>query len=623
MSDLTKFSDGASILQQVDVSEIFKNLALGIAEAQQKLDDNSIAQAIKLAETQINGVSLLELGFAPVFYAFQYADISASINLKMALKEALEFGFGLDLELSKTKGYSESSHTFLSEDNYTETTEEYKAARQMTFFAKEKKAVKINNKLVKQSESLQARSRVEKFKSDIKNDTAIGVDQVYEEIQSRKLTNNQSRGVDVWMDGGFLRIEEGIHFGKSGVGILKISDYANDKVIDIDGGGSTASFELDTNLAASLAAAQDETGVLNAPIAEKLYGLSKDGDLYVYNLSTNTWDPISSTIYFPYNSDEIIYGESLKKEGSDLLDLDHDYPTTAADNENHDQHKLIHKILRLICSNDPDASITITGMTDPKGGNNPKNKSLAKRRAEKVRDHIFGTGSLVNVGIEAITNEAGNPDLLKRYAKIKLDSDYMVFIGGNVNENAAPVKDGPSANKFIYADDSTTSPNPAFNTLNVNYGDLLLNFTQTTFSALVNEVKQAFTQQIHSYEATSEQRHYFLDDNAIVKFSMYTNQSEEIQVEYVDENTSSGTEQKSSFMAGKTKNEKSMLNDTTNSKNQDSSFALGASVDFRMSRQFEMSMEGNAAMSARLVAVPAPQGFVVFLQNVYVSQTTD
>lgn len=618
MSDLTKFSDGASILQQVDVSEIFKNLALGIAEAQQKLDDNSIAQAIKLAETQINGVSLLELGFAPVFYAFQYADISASINLKMALKEALEFGFGLDLELAKTKGYSESSHTFLSEDNYTETTEEYKAARQMTFFAKEKKAVKINNKLVKQSESLQSKSRVEKFKSDIKNDTAIGIDQVYEEIQSRKLTNNQSRGVDVWMDGGFLRIEEGVHFNSSGVGVLKISDYANDKTIDIDGGGTAASFDLNIDLPLSLIEAQD-SGALPLPMADKLYGLSKEGNLYMLN--GTVWVPISSTIYFPYNSDEIIYGESLKKEGSDLADLHHNYPTTAIDNENHDQHKLIHKILRLIRNSDPDVSITITGMTDPKGGSNPKNKSLAKRRAEKVRDHIFGTGTLVNVGIEAITNESGDPDLLKRYAKIKLDSDYMIFVGGNMKEEASPAKESSSANKFIYADD-TDSPNLAFNTLKVNYGDLLLNFTETTFSEVVDDVKQAFTEQKHSYEATSEQRHYFLDDNALVKFSMYTNQSEEIQVEYVDENTSSGTEQTSSFFTGKTKNEKSMLNDATNSKNQDSSFALGASVDFRMSRQFEMSMEGNAAMSARLVSIPAPQGFVEFLQNVYVNQAT-
>ncbi|WP_430406050.1 hypothetical protein [Fluviicola sp.] len=138
MSDLTKFSEGASILQQVDVSDIFKNLALGIAEAQQKLDDNSIAQAVKMGETLVAGESLLDLGFVPVFYSFQYADISASIYLKMALKESLEFGFGLDLQIAKNKGYTEDTHSFLSEDNYSETTEEYKASRQISFRAKEK-----------------------------------------------------------------------------------------------------------------------------------------------------------------------------------------------------------------------------------------------------------------------------------------------------------------------------------------------------------------------------------------------------------------------------------------------------------------------------------------------------
>ena len=180
MSDLTNFSEGASVLQQVDVSDIFKNLALGIAEAQQKLDDNSIAQAIKLAETQINGVSLLELGFAPVFYGFQYADISASINLKMGLKESMEFGFGLDLRIANTKGYAETDHQFLSENSYSETSEEYKTTRDVSFRAKEKKAIKINNTFVKQSESLNAKSRVEKFKHDIVNEASV--DQVYEEI---------------------------------------------------------------------------------------------------------------------------------------------------------------------------------------------------------------------------------------------------------------------------------------------------------------------------------------------------------------------------------------------------------------------------------------------------------
>lgn len=605
MSDLTKFSDGASILQQVDVSDIFKNLALGIAEAQQKLDDNSIAQAIKLAETQINGVSLLELGFAPVFYAFQYADISASINLKMALKEALEFGFGLDLKIAKNKGYSEDSHNFLSEDNYSETTEEYKASRQMNFRANEKNSVKINNKFVKQSEALEAKSRIEKFKHDII--TQASVEQVYEEIESKKLTNNNSRGIDIWMDNGFIRVEESLHYKKDAVGILKIGDYPASTLVDVNGTATDGSFTITTDLVTTLGLA-DDSSVLGSG---QLYGVSKDGKVYQY--VSSTWTPILSTIYFPYNSDEVTMTKDLKTGPND--NSVSGYPAGVVANKNHSNHGLVHKVLRLIQNYDSESTITITGMTDPKGGNNPKNQSLAKRRAENLKSYIFGSTAPINVKIDSVTNDPGNSNLEQRYAKIELDSDYLIFIDGKVNKDAAPVKSSTGPNKFVYADVKTTE-NP-FYKLDAKYGSVVLFYNEDqAFSEVVEHVASKI--ESHSYEFKDGQ-HYFLEDESIVKFTLLTNLTEEISIEHDDESSSSGTEVSNSFLTSKTKNEKSVLNDSVNSKSQDSSFALGASVDFRMSRQFEMSMEGNAAMSARLVAVPAPQDFVGFLRTVYVN----
>ncbi|WP_294671638.1 hypothetical protein [uncultured Fluviicola sp.] len=604
MSDLTKFSDGASILQQVDVSDIFKNLALGIAEAQQKLDDNSIAQAIKLAETQINGVSLLELGFAPVFYAFQYADISASINLKMALKEALEFGFGLDLQIAKNKGYSEDTHNFLSEDSYSETTEEYKASRQMNFRANEKNSVKINNKFVKQSEALEAKSRIEKFKHDII--TQASVEQVYEDIQSKKLTNNNSRGVDIWIDNGFIRLEESLHYKKDAVGILKIGSYSPTTLVDVNGSG--ADFTVTTNLITTLDAA-DHPDVLGGG---QLYGVSKDGKVYQYDNVNSVWAPILSTIYFPYNSDEVTMTKDLKTGPNDNSVAG--YPPGVVANKNHSDHGLVHKVLRLIHNYDPESSITITGMTDPKGGNNPKNQSLAKRRAENLKSYIFGSTAPVNVKIDSVTNDPGNSNLEQRYAAIELDSDYLIFIDGNVTEDATPVKSSTGPNKFVYADVNTTEP---FHKLDAKYGSAVLFYNlDEAFSEVVEHVSSKI--ESHSYEFKDGQ-HYFLEDESIVKFTLLTNLTEEISIEHDDESSSSGTEVSNSFLTSKTKNEKSILNDSVSNRSQDSSFALGASVDFRMSRQFEMSMEGNAAMSARLVAVPAPQDFVGFLRTVYVS----
>lgn len=597
MSDLTKFSEGASILQQVDVSDIFKNLALGIAEAQQKLDDNSIAQAVKMAETLVAGESLLDLGFVPVFYSFQYADISASIYLKMASKESLEFGFGLDLQIAKNKGYTEDTHSFLSEDNYSETTEEYKASRQISFRAKEKKAVKINNTFVSQKEDIKAKSRIEKFKHDIK--TQASVDQVYDEIHSRKLSENNSRGVDVWMEGGYLRIEEGLDFGATGVGLFKVGDYLATSTADLNGTASDGGFTVTTDRATTLANAK------TANTGGTVYGFSQEGNLY--RLEASVWVPISSNMYFAYNSDEISYNKNLKDGPTDGASLTHAAPTIGSVNENHDEHGLIHKVLRLIQSHDSGVSITITGMSDPKGGTNPKNQSLAERRAEKLRDHIFGSEAPVSVKTAGTTNATGNSDLQKRYAKIELDSDYIIFIDGLVNEDATSAS---SVNKFVYTAEGTAA---SFKWIDVMYGSELLNVTANTAADIID----ALNIQNHTTETTSEGLHYLLDDEAIVKFSLFTNQSEEIEIEDNSESSSEGTEESTSFFSGKTKNQKSLLNDAVGSKSQNSSFALGASVDFRMSRQFEMSMEGNSSMSARLVSTPVPTAFLAKLKDIY------
>lgn len=609
MSDLTNFSEGASVLQQVDVSDIFKNLALGIAEAQQKLDDNSIAQAIKLAETQINGVSLLELGFAPVFYGFQYADISASINLKMGLKESMEFGFGLDLRIANTKGYAETDHQFLSENSYSETSEEYKTTRDVSFRAKEKKAIKINNTFVKQSESLNAKSRVEKFKHDIVNEASV--DQVYEEIHSRKLTNNQSRGIDVWMDNGFLRMEGGLHFATTGVGVFKINDFTAGTGIDVDGNGTAATTFALANFSSTFLELARTTS------ASEVYGLTKTGELYT-RIGVN-WVPVDGRMYFAYNSDEITFGKTLKRAEDTGADVEYDNLPGAADNQNHTYHKLIHQALRLIQNKDADASFKITGMTDPKGGDNPKNQSLAKRRAERLRDHIFGTDAPVTVKIGAVTNAAGSSDLNKRYAEIELGSDYLIFIGGNMKSTAVPEKTTTGPNKFIYADD-VSSPEGPFNKLNVMYGSENLSYTAVsgTSETLIDSISILN----NSKEKTSEGRYYFLDDEAIIKFHLLTNQSEEITIEETAENESNETANSNSYLWSKSKTEKSALSESLNNNTQNKSFAFGASVDFRMSRQFEMSMEGNSSMSARLVALPAPEGFIDLLKGNYGNQTT-
>jgi flagellar motor protein MotB len=102
------------LLAEANVAEFVKDLALGIAEAQRELDKNSIEQAILLANTTLPGTqrSLLEMGFSPVFYHFQYADIEVSMHLKLAVETSLSIGgsLGVDFESSESST-SESTGT--------------------------------------------------------------------------------------------------------------------------------------------------------------------------------------------------------------------------------------------------------------------------------------------------------------------------------------------------------------------------------------------------------------------------------------------------------------------------------------------------------------------------------
>lgn len=107
------------VLAEASVAEFIKTLALGIADAQRKLDENSIEQLFKLADTKLDGSehSLLELGLTPPFYHFQYADIEVSMHLKLAVETSFEIG----AEVSGSYDDSSSANTSNSDTTQTQT----------------------------------------------------------------------------------------------------------------------------------------------------------------------------------------------------------------------------------------------------------------------------------------------------------------------------------------------------------------------------------------------------------------------------------------------------------------------------------------------------------------------
>lgn len=88
------------ILADLNIAEFIKDMGLAVAEAQQKLDENSVNQTLRLGQTVLPGMTqnLLELGLQPAFYHFQYADLEVHLNVYYSTEVDFGVNFNLDRE---------------------------------------------------------------------------------------------------------------------------------------------------------------------------------------------------------------------------------------------------------------------------------------------------------------------------------------------------------------------------------------------------------------------------------------------------------------------------------------------------------------------------------------------
>lgn len=94
------------ILADASVADFIKSMGLSIAEAQKALDLNSLAQVGEYVEPRpgLGGKSLLQLGLSPPFYHYQHADLSVSMQLTMKVGKTSAFGIGGKLDFGLASG---------------------------------------------------------------------------------------------------------------------------------------------------------------------------------------------------------------------------------------------------------------------------------------------------------------------------------------------------------------------------------------------------------------------------------------------------------------------------------------------------------------------------------------
>lgn len=604
-NEIAQFQQGADILQQVDVSEIFTSMAMGIADAQQKLDNNSIAQIKKLSEQEVAGKSLLELGFMPAFYAFTYADVSCNISLQMSLKTNLNVGFSASLTLTKDKGYTSDQSNFATENKYSKTSEDYKSSRYFTFKASEKTSIKIEKDSYHLKQEEGCIKMIEKFEEEVMQNEKVS--DIESEVQKALAMTNTSTAVNVTVVNGMICISEAKK-ETADVGILKITAYGATHKTDIDGSGGQTPIDIDTDFATVLASARAKAGA-----SGRVYGFTKDGKFWDHGATAAT----DLSLYFKHDSRKNKYGE---KEGSKVH-----YNTEVGDvnvantptrnKQNSASLQDAYKLLAEVLKNDGTDLVTVKGETD-KSGTNEYNESLSKRRALALINEIAARGGITvdkfkpdPAGETQQAQGSTEQDVNYRKASLQLNADYIMFVDGNFDATTATVTG--TANSYIYK--AATGINNGSPILNIVYGSSTVNLSAATSLTTIEE----YIKENHK-EYILENRHnvlYLLHKESVVKFYVFSKDSEKIDIQSDKSYDGSGTETENTHYISDTMNRQSSVADSASSADKNSTFALAASVDARYSRQFDMSVQGNASMSARLVAVPPPKAFELIILN--------
>lgn len=603
-NEIAQFQQGADILQQVDVSEIFTSMAMGIADAQQKLDNNSIAQIKKLSEQEVAGKSLLELGFMPAFYAFTYADVSCNISLQMSLKTNLNVGFSASLTLTKDKGYTSDQSNFATENKYSKTSEDYKSSRYFTFKASEKTSIKIEKESYNLKQEEGCIKMIEKFEEEVMQNEKVS--DIESEVQKALAMTNTSTAVNVTVVNGMICISE-VKKETADVGIFKITAYGTAHKTDIDGSGGQTPIDVETDFATVLASARAKAGA-----SGKVYGFTKDGKFWDHGATAAT----DLSLYFKHDSKKNKYGAKL---GSTVY-----YDTEVGDvsvantptrnKQNNAALQNAYLLLAEVLKHDGNDLVTVNGETD-KSGTDDYNKDLGNRRALALINELAARGIAPakfkpdSLGETQAAQGSTEQDVNYRKASLQLNADYIMFVDGNFDATAATVTG--TANSYIYK--AATGINNGSPILNIVYGSSTVNLSAATSLTTIEE----YIKENHK-EYILENRHnvlYLLHKESVVKFYVFSKDSEKIDIQSDKSYDGSGTETENTHYISDTVNRQSSVADSASSADKNSTFALAASVDARYSRQFDMSVQGNASMSARLVAVPPPKAFELIILN--------
>lgn len=564
------------ILADASVADFIKSMGLSVAEAQKALDVNSISQLGEYVEPRpgLGGKSLLQLGLSPPFYHYQHADLAVSMQLTMKVGRASAFGLGAKLDFGLDTGGPVAA-------------------------AKAREA-QISVK------SIPASAIVDGKKTD-----AVGadVDAAAESLAAalrtpngpfeRALVSSKPSKVKFELDPASaknpIKTDTAVVFhstSASGTGVIRIQDTpaTNQKETFAWASGKTAEVEGQSNkllYARAVAQAINDKGDFKARLLR---------------------DPEGSTL--PVGGGTLAI--ALFDTGSAAIK-----PDAAAE---------LSDLARLLRS--PGAPVVnVVGFADRTQPEAP-NLALGQKRAEAVADFLVKKNGVPAAQIakveslgegrwEGTTDGVRNAQFRRAEVMLAGSDDLMIMVdqAGSIALQDKPLPDrtdGSQGNGFILvrkfeaqAVDATAvkvgDSSTSVAIKNAAVADATGTFAKGSPEAyafnLARDVNAgSATHKVRATRMGSVVSFTSVDDAAVI--DLVTLSANDIKLEAAGGATI--TKPLAAIAAGPSAS-KDKPKITT---------AVGIAVDYRTSRQFEQSVNGNSSISARLVAVPAPVEFL-------------
>ena len=598
MNDYDGMSPG-QVLNDASVADFIKSLGLGIAEAQKALDINSIEQLDAFTQpiAALNNKSLLELGLQPAFYHFQHADLACSLQLSLKVQRSFGVDFGIEAK------YESSNNSKVIDESSLSQTESFSSER--TQVRKAEVAIKHNSRgavqVNGQSYSVSGQSLDERMKTlaqAIRGNSAISQAIPFQQSTEISPPPREKPGADI--------SDEQLVFTPNSVAFLDNRFKRGDILIQ-ENPSSSETFQLNSdttvtvepqdNLKAYADAVASSINALEGYSARNLMGQLPPGTpvLSLY-FAVGSSTPFSNS-----SADKQVTNEESEKEASEFIAL------TA----------------RLI--KEAQFRVDIVGHAS-RTGSEELNKKLSDARAEAVRELLVSSGAtkeLIDIkgeGFkEASAHEGENP-IRRRVDIIFSTANYIILVdadeGFSINKdevepnklNSRPVQ----GNGFTFVNRSKTLNN-------LNGKKILIKNEEFTLSGEEingHEEDSAFAFATQLTQAVQNKAGFDVEASRRGHVVQLSNATDETQLILLSESSqeinlagSDGVTVKSNFTRTQTQSSKREREGNT-------TVAVGASLNVRYSRQFEMEITGNSSINARLASVPPPAEFVQSMQEI-------